>query len=796
MRGFSRLRNDRPYYLIPIMLGMAGVLFSNQIDDVALRTIVVGVCVTIPVFIGGNLLARIYSDGLQRWLLIGGIAGLSLGAVLTVSGLTESLIKSDVVDPQLGVLSRGIGIGSLLLGLLVLLYAVVRSEALFDELGDRFRHIADHMGEGFILLDAKGNVVLINRALTETTGIQESAIIGRRLQDLAQQYGVHPVVEHSERRRRALASTYEAVWAREGDENWFLVNESPLFDRRKRRLGTLLTLHDITEEHRLKVRLEGYTHGLQQLVESRTEKLRASQQRYRELVMTMNEGFVTIGDDLRVQFSNDRISEILGVSSELVSGRNLTDFVHPSDRVRLEEALQSAQGGHSMEGHQEYVFVREDGSGVPVKVSLAVLEDTAEPHSARYSLVITDVQEIKAMQQELERHAAELEQANAELRELDRAKNVFLSNVSHELRTPLGTLDGYIDMITSGTLGPVDAPQKAALEVMSRNVERLTSMINEMIESSRMEIRGIRLVRELWSVRSLVMEAVDSARPDAIQKNISMTIHAPETLPFQWGDLDKLAQVLGILLSNAMKFTQPGGSITVMAEVQGRDVVLSVTDTGIGIAAEHHERIFRKFYQVDSSMTRHYQGTGIGLAIAKAIVEAHGGRIELESAPGKGSTFRVILTQAAFMLSDETLDAAPLADRRIFLVNDFPDSLEALASTLEQAGAEVLRLVSGFECIRQARERRPHAIILDEALHDPEISEAVKRILENPETKSVPVITLWDRKGDHPSEAEEAVAQASRVLIKPFTAGLLVRTVDEELRRADALGERTAEVAL
>ena len=122
MRGFSRLRSDRPYYLIPIMLGMAGVLFSNQIEDVVLRTIVVGVCVTIPVFIGGNLLARIYSDGLQRWLLIGGIAGLSLGAVLTVSGLTESLINSDVVDPQLGVLSRGIGIGSLLLGLLVLLY--------------------------------------------------------------------------------------------------------------------------------------------------------------------------------------------------------------------------------------------------------------------------------------------------------------------------------------------------------------------------------------------------------------------------------------------------------------------------------------------------------------------------------------------------------------------------------------------------------------------------------------------------------------------------------------------------
>ena len=795
MRSFSRLRSDRPYYLIPIMLGMAGVLFSNQFEDVVLRTIVVGVCVTVPMFIGGNLLGRIYSDGLQRWLLIAGMASLSVGAVLTVSGLSEGLVSSDLVPDEVGTLSRWIGIASLLLGLLVVLYGVVRSEALFDELGDRFRHIADHMGEGFILADAKGKTVLINRALTEMTGIQEKAIVGQRLQDMAQQYGVEPVVQHGERRRHGIASTYEAVWTRQGDEMWFLVNESPLFDRRKRRIGTLLTLHDITEEHRLKVRLEGYTRGLQQLVETRTEKLRSSERRYRELVMTMNEGFVTIDEELRVCFANDRIREILRLSRDMIEGRNLTDFVHPTDRVRVEEAVRSSQGGHVADANQEFVFVREDGNGVPVKVSVAQLDDTAGDESARYSLVITDVLDIKAMQQELEQRAAELEVANRELRELDRAKNVFLSNVSHELRTPLGTVDGYIDMIATETLGPVAAPQRAALEVMSRNIERLTSMINEMIESSRMEIRGIRLVRELWSVKSLVSEAMASAQPESVRKDLSITVQAAETLPFQWGDRDKLAQVLGILLSNAMKFTPTGGSVSLLAEVKGRDILYSVSDTGIGIAPEHHERVFRKFYQVDSSMTRHYQGTGIGLSIAKAIVEAHGGRIDLESAPGQGTTFRVVIPQAAFMLSEETTDMAPLAGRRVFLVNDFPESVEALAWALEGAGAEVTRFRSGFECIRRARENRPHAIILDEALRDPEITGAVKLILECPETKAVPLITLWDRKGDHPSEAEEAVSQASRVLVKPFTAGTLVRTVDEELSRAEAFGERPAEIA-
>ncbi len=793
MRSFSRLRRDRPYYLIPIMLGMAGVLFSNQFDDMVIRTIVVGVCVTVPMFIGGNLLGRIYSDGLQRWLLIAGMAGLSIGAVLTVSGLTEGLVDSEFVPQAVGRLSRRIGIGSLLLGLLGVLYGMVRSEALFDELGDRFRHVADHMGEGFILSDAAGTAVLINRALTEMTGIQEKDIVGQRLQELATRYGVEPVVQHGARRKRGVASTYEVVWTRESGEMWFLVSESPLRDRRGRRIGTLLTLHDSTEEHRLRVRLEEYTQGLQELVETRTEKLRASERRYRELVMTMNEGFVTIDENLRVRFTNERIRDILRLSGEMIEGRHLTDFIHPTDRRRMEEALTSSHGDRPAEANQEYVFVREDGGGVPVKVSVAQLDGPVGGQGARYSLVITDVQEIKAMQQELEHRAAELEVANRELRELDKAKNVFLSNVSHELRTPLGTVDGYIDMIASESLGAVAAPQKAALEVMSRNIERLTSMINEMIESSRMEIRGIRLVRELWGMRPLVAEALASAQPEAVRKDLSVSLHAAETLPFQWGDRDKLAQVLGILLSNAMKFTPAGGGVSLVAEVKGRDVVYAVSDTGIGIAPEHHERVFKKFYQVDSSMTRHYQGSGIGLSIAKAIVEAHGGRIDLESAPGQGSTFRVVMPQAAFMLSEQTTDTAPLAGRRVFLVNDFPESVEALAWALEGAGAEVVRFRSGFECIRQARENRPHAIILDEALHDPEVSGAVQLMLDCAETKTVPLITLWDRKGDHPSEAEEAVSQASRVLIKPFTAGTLVRTVDEELSRADAFGERPAE---
>lgn len=791
-RLVKRLSRERPYYLIPIMMGMAGVLFSSQLEDPVLRAIVVLLCLAIPLFIGGNLLARIYSDGLQRWLLIAGMATLTVGAVVTVSGLSESLVNSEFVPPQVGELSRWIGMGSLLLGLLVVLYTLMRSEELIDELGDRFRHVADHMGEGFLLIDAQGKVVLVNRALKEMTGIEGSDVVGHRLQALAHEHNVEPVADHSERRRRGLASEYDVVWMHEGDETRFHVTESPLFDRRKRRVGTLLTLHDITEEYRLRVRLEGYTHGLQQLVESRTEKLRQSERRYRELLMTMNEGFVTVNRDLRVRFTNDRIRDILQISPELFEDRMLTDFIHPKDRARLRNAIQNADRGSVKEPGQEYLFIREDGGATPVKVSIALLEEAPESGRGQYSLVITDVQELKAMQRELERRARELELANEELRELDRAKDVFLSNVSHELRTPLGTIDGYIDMMESESLGPVAPPQKSALEIMSRNVTRLTSMINEMIESSRMQIRGIRLVRELFQPAALLQDTVASAHPQALNKGVSISAHASDELTSQWGDRDKLGQVLGILLSNAVKFTPEGGSITLTATQEKKNLVFTVRDTGIGIAPEYHERIFRKFFQVDSSMTRKYQGTGIGLSIAQAIVDTHGGRIELESAPGKGSTFRVVLPDAAF-------EAPPINDRRlegqrVLLLDPCVESLEALSAGLEGAGATVIPVTSAYECLRQAAEGAPDIVIVDEALTDLAIVELLQRLEAAAAPEAPSRLTLWDRRSEHEGEEESTVEKLSRVLTKPFTAERLVAAVAEELdaramQSARALGD-------
>ena len=787
MARVRRLRRDRPYYLIPIMLGMAGVLFSSQLEDTVLRGVVLLLCLAIPLFIGGNLLARVYSDGLQRFLLMAGMFTLTIGAVVTISGYSESLVDLEYVSVEVGSLSRALGVGSLLLGLLVVLYSMVRSEAMIDELGDRFRHVADHIGEGFVLMDSRGTIIMTNKLLTTITGIQAADLIGHKVQELAREFEVEPIARHSDRRSRGLASEYELDWTRDEEELRLLVRESPLRDRRQRRVGTLQTVHDISIEHRLKKRLEEYTQGLQKLVESRTERLHASEKRHRELLMNMQEGFLTIDRELKVRFANDRISKVMRYDDQDLIGRDLLTVVHLEERDRLRGALALVDSQSPQRRDQEYTFVRSDGAYVPVKVSIAAVEET-EQDDMYLSLVVTDVHELKEMHRELELRARALELANEELRELDRAKDIFLSNVSHELRTPLGTLDGYIDMLQAEELGDLEAPQNAALEVMARNVDRLSSMIKEMIESSRMEIRGIRLAESIFVPLNLLHECADSAHPQALKRDIGVTVEDGNEIPFMWGDREKVGQALGILVSNAVKFSRDATQVRLSVEKrEDGGVAISVADRGIGIPQEYQEQIFRKFYQIDSSLTRHYQGTGIGLSIAKAIMEAHGGCVELDSQPSEGSTFTLLFPGALFEIGDSSEPAAATGGAILLAVQE-TELATALTAGLEEAGHTVERYYSGYECIRAAGDAPAALILWDESLSDLSVGDARERMRENPSTRHVAFLVL----GVTDSDPRNDESQDWEMLEKPFTWGALLERVANVLS-ANLAQEATSE---
>jgi signal transduction histidine kinase/HAMP domain-containing protein len=241
----------------------------------------------------------------------------------------------------------------------------------------------------------------------------------------------------------------------------------------------------------------------------------------------------------------------------------------------------------------------------------------------------------------------ELQASNARLQELDRLKSEFVSDVSHELRTPLTSIKGYIDYLLEGIVGELSQPQKDFLMPVKGNIDRLVRLINDLLDLARIEAGQLDLHPVKLSISEVATEVIEMLRPLALVKDIDLGVGVPEADGVVQADRDKLYQVLLNLTHNALKFTLPGGEVRVRVGVQPDGEVLTVVqDTGEGIPPEEVERIFDKFRQVSLSPV-HTRGSGLGLTIAKKLVELHGGTMWVSSQLGKGSAFGFTLPAAA-----------------------------------------------------------------------------------------------------------------------------------------------------
>jgi signal transduction histidine kinase len=223
--------------------------------------------------------------------------------------------------------------------------------------------------------------------------------------------------------------------------------------------------------------------------------------------------------------------------------------------------------------------------------------------------------------------------------------------VSHELRTPLTTIKGFVSIVLNEDTGPLNNQQRHFLETSDRAIDRLTLLVSDLLDISRIEAGQIKMQLRPTSVLELCQRLETSFGPQLKAQNITLTIKIPEHLPRVLADPHRITQVFDNLLSNAIKFTTKGG-ITVSAIDKGDFVLISVKDTGSGIPAEEHDKIFDKFYQIKVGSGYPSKGTGLGLAIVKSIVESHRGKVWVESEPGKGADFRFILPRARMEKSE------------------------------------------------------------------------------------------------------------------------------------------------
>ena len=254
----------------------------------------------------------------------------------------------------------------------------------------------------------------------------------------------------------------------------------------------------------------------------------------------------------------------------------------------------------------------------------------------------------RTLERRVEERTAELQKALERVSELSQLKANFISNISHELRTPLTHIKGYVELLITESLGKITEEQKHALQVSQQSTSRLETLIEDLIMVSLASRGEMSIKQEDVDIRRLANLAVKSLGGKATERGVNLHAVVDDDVPLIQADSQKIAWVLGQLLDNGIKFTPSNGSVVVSVKREGENlVIVSVTDTGIGIPANQLEDIFEPFHQLDGSTTRRYGGTGLGLSLVRQIVEAHGSMLDVQSTEGRGSTFKFPLLAIA-----------------------------------------------------------------------------------------------------------------------------------------------------
>ncbi len=378
--------------------------------------------------------------------------------------------------------------------------------------------------------------------------------------------------------------------------------------------------------------------------------LAESEHRFRDLVDLLPEVVFETDARGRLVYLNRKARELTGYDDDdLARGVTALDLVAPEERTRCRENMAAVAGGHDL-GHNEYAGLRKDGTTFPVTVhSRPILRDGA--FSGLRGTVL-DITERKRTEQALREAMQEAEVAS-------RAKSEFLAAVSHELRTPLNAIIGFSDMMASGTHGPLGNTRYAEyIRDIRDSGQHLLALINDILDLAKIEAGKDELARQPVMVAETVRGALALVRQRALAGGVAIEIDLEPALPALDADPRKMKQVFVNLVANAIKFTEPGGTVTIRgARTEDGGIELSVADTGIGIAPEDIPKALSQFGQVKKDPAFAQQGTGLGLPLAKAIVERHGGTLGLESEPGVGTTVRLAFPPAC-LIEDAPMLAA------------------------------------------------------------------------------------------------------------------------------------------
>jgi PAS domain S-box-containing protein len=432
-----------------------------------------------------------------------------------------------------------------------------------------------------------------------------------------------------------------------------------------------------------------------------------------------------------IQRLNPAWEKTLGFSAAEMCSRPWVEFVHPDDRQRALQAVAGFRAGVEVT-NLELRFVSKSGA-----YKWLVGSGTPVPDRGLVCAAVSDVTDRKELEEQLRSQNLQLEEQNRNIEASSRMKTEFLANMSHELRSPLNGIIGFAELLYDGKLGVLPERPKEFVGRIHASASHLLKLINGVLDLSKIEAGHLEFHPERLFVSHIIREVTGILSGLAAEKQIQMETVIDAAVDEVVIDAGRLRQVLYNYISNALKFTGEKGRIEVRLKSEGdTEFRLEVSDTGIGISEQDIARLFVEFHQLDSTTAKRYQGTGLGLALTKRIVEGQSGRVGVDSKPGEGSTFFAILPRVASTAS-ASYDVA-----RILVVDDQGLDRALIAHVLQSNGYQVETASTSAEAYERCQREEFHAITLDMLLPDSPGWEVLAKIRSLEDHRNTPVIVI------------------------------------------------------